>query len=703
VLPLRAPRHVLIAAVLTAACGPSGSAPRLEPVADQVVAVNQELVLVLAGADRDGDELDYSFTTDLPDIDGRAAITALPVGAGEFRWIPLAADVGVWNFTFTVSDGSYEDTITTRIDVRSAIGDSSAPHFLHPQGMGTTLDLEKASCVELDIEIADSDSTEVELAQLEPLIEGAELDQTDGLRATWTWCPTSEQIEADDRYSVVLAADDGENPRTIHSYLIVLRRPTKPDCPGDPPTITHEPRDRTTLAAVAVTAQIADPEGLKSEPLLYYSEAQPSDPPDLAQMTQLTMRLTEGSMKSGTWRASIPNPVAGDEAGATRSLHYVIAATDDDDPEGSCDHLTQAPATGSFSMVVTNPGGDGGGELCEPCTADVQCGAANDHCVRVGSAAEAFCLAACDEPSDCPEDFTCSEDPVTSVDGASARQCVPVSSDCADPGGSVCEDDPREDNDTPAQAATKPRLPAGTHDLISCPASAGTGDDEDWFEIQVVVEGRVTIELEGTDASDLDLALLERDGTLLDASQTFTSSEEVSACLPVGTYLIRVFAFGPATNPYALTVRGEPETCEAVCEDDANEPDDSPAQARPTDIFPGPFRSNDQAICTGDQDWYEIDLFNGERLIVDVTFEQANSQEDLDIHLHDDEGVDLTPCSPEDPQDCSLENGQSADSNEHFEAQAPATGCAPCIFYVVVQGFGESENSYDIAIQARQP
>jgi len=82
---------------------------------------------------------------------------------------------------------------------------------------------------------------------------------------------------------------------------------------------------------------------------------------------------------------------------------------------------------------------------------------------------------------------------------------------------------------------------------------------------------------------------------------------------------------------------------------------------------------------------------------VDLVFEQENSQQDLDIHLHDEHGVDLTPCSPEEPESCSLDNGQSADSDEHFELEAPAA-CQPCTFYVVVQGFGGSQNRYDISI-----
>ena len=89
--PVRAPsaaaRHVVAVAVLAAvaACGPGGGAPRLQPIEDRVVAVNQEVVILLAATDDDGDELSYSFKSDVPDIQGAPASPRCPLGAGEFR------------------------------------------------------------------------------------------------------------------------------------------------------------------------------------------------------------------------------------------------------------------------------------------------------------------------------------------------------------------------------------------------------------------------------------------------------------------------------------------------------------------------------------------------------------------------------------------------------------------------------------------
>ncbi|MBT8494362.1 MAG: hypothetical protein KJO07_15005, partial [Deltaproteobacteria bacterium] len=255
-----------------AACGPSGSAPEVQPVGDQIVAVSEEVVVRIDASDADGDSLSYTYDSEVPGIRSRASLNQLPIGAGEFRWTPMASDVGVWFFDFKVSDGDYTTTVTVQIDVRSAVGANSAPKFLSPVSNGTTLDLSQNRCLSLDVQIDDSDSVEVELRQGEPLIEGAELDQTGNLSGTWNWCPTPEQINSSNRHTLSLVADDGDNPPTVLHYLIVLRRPAKDNCPGDGPVIVHSEQDQSTLGNVIISADITDDIGLKDSPIVFYSE-----------------------------------------------------------------------------------------------------------------------------------------------------------------------------------------------------------------------------------------------------------------------------------------------------------------------------------------------------------------------------------------------------------------------------------------------
>lgn len=681
------------------ACG-GGSGPQFAGIEDQTVQVGTELVIQLVATDEDGDELHYSFDTDVPDIQSRAALTKTPSGAGLFRWTPLAADVGTWYFDFTVTDGDSQETVTIQIEVKSAVGQNGAPVFREPLGTGTTLDLRVDDCLEINVQVEDQDSSSVMIAQEEPVITGATLQSTTGLSARWTWCPTEQQIADDDRYMLVLSADDLSNPKTVKHYLIVLRKESKPDCPGEPPVVTHTPMDESSLVGLTIAADISDDVGLKQEPLLYYSLTPPASPVDLGSMTQLSMVLIDGNMQDGLWAADVPNPVATMPQGSTADVHYVIVAADNDDVDGDCDHITQSPDPGAYTMTVTNPGGEGGAGVCEPCTTDVQCGGTDDLCVRVGTENESFCLETCTSSADCPTDYSCSTTDLTSVDGNTGKQCVPNSNSCDDPGGVVCTDDLWEENDSRAEAGVNPYLIPGTLDsLVSCPA-AGSGDDEDWFEILISEDSNITLTVEGGSASDLDLGLYDSEGAYITSSNSLTSSEMISRCLEPGSYFVRVHAWSPAENPYTLTYERTAGDCggTASCVDDEHEDDDDHLQARVADIYPDPFVSTTNAICEDDDDWFQIDLFNGETVYVDLTFEQTNSKEDLDLHFYDDTPTDLTPCSESDPLSCSADQGQSATSNEHYEYTETDTDCLPCTYYVVVRGWAGSENLYDLRI-----
>lgn len=673
------------------ACKGGGAAPEFDPVDRQVAQVGVQLSLTLTATDEDGDEIDFSFESTFPDAQTRAQLTRSPSGAAVFRWTPLASDVGVWFVDFKASDGDNETTLTVEIEVASAVGAEGAPVFRQPLGTGTTLDLETTQCLDVSIVIEDQDSTSVEITQDEPLIEGATLDISGGLAGTWHWCPTRDQAAAEDRYTLTLGADDLTNPKTLKNYLIVLRNGDGTGCPGTPPVITHSAQDASTLSGLTIDADITDDEGLKQAPLLYYSETNPGANPNLGTMTQVSMLLITGSMQNGTWAADVPNPVASDPQGTMQEVYYVIVADDDDDDMGDCDHTTESAV---FSMTVTNPGGGGTTELCEACTADVQCAAGN--CVRVGVMNDPFCLEDCSGPADCPTGYTCSAAPVDSVDGASARQCVPDDGSCT--GGGTCLDDWWEENDTRTQADPNGTLINGDLlDLTSCPLTGGTGDDEDFFLISITQDSMVTLEISGQATTDLDLALQSSAGAVLQSSTSLDSDETIARCLTPGSYYARVYAWGTGENDYLLSYDKVNQSCAAACVDDANENDDTSAQARTT-VYPV-HTSNAQTICT-DDDWYSIDLYNGEVLTVDLTFTQSSATQDLDLHLHNGAGTDLTPCVEPNGDTCTTANGQSADSNEAYTFTAPATGCsAGCPYFVRVHGWAGSKNTYDIRIE----
>ncbi|HEY5925052.1 MAG TPA: lamin tail domain-containing protein [Kofleriaceae bacterium] len=210
-------RWPLVCALL-AACG-SGEPPDIVGLEDQVAVVGQQFVLELDGVDPDGDNLVYSVEADIA-LDGNATVTQTPSGMGLFRWTPIASDVGLHGFDFTASDGSNDTTVTIEIEVRPASG--GVPVFRQPLGAGRVVNLATDPCVMLDILVEDQDTPQVTIAEEEPLIDGAMFNQIDGVSAEWRWCPSTAQVAASDRYTLVLSADDGDNPKTLKSYVIVI-------------------------------------------------------------------------------------------------------------------------------------------------------------------------------------------------------------------------------------------------------------------------------------------------------------------------------------------------------------------------------------------------------------------------------------------------------------------------------------------------
>lgn len=671
--------------------GDDNHPPTLEAIPDQLAAVGTELSIALRASDPDGDPVTFSYKPDSSEIKTRAQLVSGAGGTAVFKWVPIGQDVGIHSFDFIASDGKDSSRRTVSIDVKSAAGGAGSPVFIKPLGTGTTLDLSKKGCVDLPIQIQDSDSASVEILQEAPLVEGATLEQTAGLEATWQWCPTPAQIDGSELYSLLLSANDSDNPKVLKDYLVVLQKGTKSDCPGAAPVITHAPWDQSTNLDIDVEADVSDDKGLKFPPLLMYSEQDPGGNPDLAAMTQVTMVQVSGDMQNGKWSASIPNPVADKPQGTQAKLHYLIIANDNDDAEGDCDHQTRSPPNGAHAITVTNQPAAGLKE-CATCSSDTQCGDADDNCIIVAGAK--VCGLSCVDDFDCPLSHECSPTPVQSVGGKTSKQCVPTSGKC---GGSTtqCTDDVQEDNDSLAQVKTKSGLPAGTYNLKSCPGAVF--DDEDWYPIDIAAESTVTANLNGGSSSNLDLMLKDSTGKVVVSSAKPGSQESVTSCLTAGRYYFHVWAWSKAENSYTLTW-SKTSGCAAQCVDDSSDTggksDDDKNTARDADITSAAYKSAAQQICSGDDDWFKVFMVKDETIKATLKFTQTKATEDLDLYLYDPAGVQLTQCTETDPWNCDSTNGQSSDSNENLSYKIPATGD----YFVVVHGWEGSSNKYDICI-----
>jgi hypothetical protein len=680
-------RHFTPLFVLGAAACTVGG-PAIDPIDDQVVAVGDELYIEVHADSPEGRALTYAFSSNHPRLGDRATIALRPDGSGLFRWKTTAFDIGTWVFDFTAEGDGGAATESVEIEVRSAIGANTIPLFQRPVGAGTALDMTRSECVEVAIEASDQDSLAVTFAEEEPRIEGGELLQDGDMDAIWRWCPTADQLELRDRYLLTLSADDGDNPKAIKRYQIILRERDKDSCAGLDPLVEHEPADLTTVNDLEVEARVFDETGLRAAPLLYYSTTPPGDPLELRHMTQVNMQLASGDQKDGHWKGIIPNPVATKAPGTQATLYYLVVA-EDNDGIGDCNHMT----TGSYQMVVSSPGGDGGLGLCSPCNSDNQCGGADDNCLRVGVEGAAFCMSGCQSDGDCPGGTICSTAELESVDGARGRQCVPESETCVETTG-VCRNDSLENNDSRERA--QPLAAGTTGDLALCPIGDFGGED-DWYRIELAQESTLEVALDGAADPDIDLDLVDASGTLVSLTWDEGSRDRLSACLPAGTYFVRAFSYFAGENRYALGWTASPGACEqsddwwTTCWDDAAEEDDGTGAARWVDLDEEVSRLAGNQICSDDDDWYQIYLYEGEVVYATLAFAVDGPGQDLDFHVMDGAGADLTPCSVDDPSACSS-NGQSGGPGEAIEFTAATEGT----YYLVVRGWDGAENSYDL-------
>ncbi|MGE3547791.1 MAG: PPC domain-containing protein, partial [Kofleriaceae bacterium] len=536
----------------------------------------------------------------------------------------------------------------------------------------------------------DQDSAQVTIEQMEPVIPGSELTQDGGHTASWHWCPTKEQA-VEYRHTLYLSADDGDNPKKIKELVFTVREGNGTTCPGTGPVIDHTVSNVMTILDIPVTASVTDDMGLKGAPMLYYSHTPPPDPVDPQTMTQVEMVLDNGK-----YTAKVKNPAVMLPAGMSATVYYVIVASDDDDPIGTCDHTTISKL---YAMKVTSTG-VANSEACESCSHDTQCGT-GDLCVYMGAMNASYCLQSCVDG--CPTGFTCSAQKLPSVDGASDYQCVPQSGSCEMPQAS-CEDDIWEDNDTMADAAANPSLVGNTnYELVSCPGDGAIAVDDDWYKLTIAADTKVTLTLTGEATTNLNLRLYDENGGSVTSSNSPMSSEKIIVCLTPGTYYARVLG-GNAQNLYTLEYQSSGQSCTSTCTDDSYEQDDTFSQSFPTLINDGilnrtVFERTGGKICAGDDDWYRVPLFTGNKLIMDLTFTHSPLH-DLDLHLYKN-GVDQWPCDIGVPSSCSIAHGQGSASNEHAEFVAPA-GCEPpnpCLYDVVVHGYANSSNSYDLKLQ----
>ena len=233
---------------------------------------------------------------------------------------------------------------------------------------------------------------------------------------------------------------------------------------------------------------------------------------------------------------------------------------------------------------------------------------------------------------------------------------------------STCDDDTEENNDSREDAALIAfgDLPG----LTICPM------DDDWFAVELNDSEALTASLSFTHADgDIDLQIVNEEGTVIGASVSFTDGEEVTID-PVegaGLVYVRVYGFLGASNAYDMTLTRI--DAPNPCEDDTFEPNDSSESPAPLD--PGSY--DDLQICPRDDDWFAVQVDQGE--IIDLLVLFDHNAGDIDVSLRD-------------PSGALIGFSVDTDDDEEITLRAQTTGT----YLVRVYGFDGATNSYAMAL-----
>ena len=176
--------------------------PAFEEVSDQILRAGQPFELKLVATDPNGDELTYTFESDIP-LDG----ATLDASDGTFRWTPPAENPpDSVSVTFIVSDKTLDDSINVKLVIRAGGGDPEDPENLPPR-IRPIGDREARVDERLEIQVEAEDDDPASLmyaiAGVEP--PGSEFDRATAL---FSWTPGNDHVNQ--AFPVVFQVSDGE-------------------------------------------------------------------------------------------------------------------------------------------------------------------------------------------------------------------------------------------------------------------------------------------------------------------------------------------------------------------------------------------------------------------------------------------------------------------------------------------------------------
>ena len=175
--------------------------PVMDPIADQIVNEDEQLVFTINGSDPDDDELSYSAAN-------------LPSGASfsgqTFSWKPDFDASGQYTIVFTVTDLSTEPLSDLEEMTITVENINRAPEFVTPDVVPFNLD----EPIELTINAQDPDIGDVLTysADLSDLPAGSDANFDPSARI-FSWTPTFEDFLIKEQYLITFSVtDDGDPP-----------------------------------------------------------------------------------------------------------------------------------------------------------------------------------------------------------------------------------------------------------------------------------------------------------------------------------------------------------------------------------------------------------------------------------------------------------------------------------------------------------
>ena len=290
-------------------------------------------------------------------------------------------------------------------------------------------------------------------------------------------------------------------------------------------------------------------------------------------------------------------------------------------------------------------------------------------------------------------------------------QChAPCRLDSECPGGQICEDgrcapgcrgDELEDNDLRESAAVVELDIAG---LYENPNLSACQDDRDWyrFEIPAIGWDLNVAALFRHAEGDLDARLHPPEGAPIELASQDDNESWIGVADVAGVWLFEVFPRGVDQNNYTLRVEATPplecvpDGAEAEGGDDAAED----AVLLPSEGARVEHRVRGRTICEGDDDWFQMQLGQGDGLLVRLFLggNRVDENNDLEFQIY---GPGL-PEAGDEPAFVPNVVGGGGAMMRFVEFGAPVGNeqIIPGTYYLRVFGFDEAQwGNYELRVE----